>query len=962
LRIGLNSGQVTAGVLQGQKARFQIFGDTVNMAARMQSTGHGNRIQLSECTASLLVEANKQTWVKQRHDQVNVKGKGIVQTYWLVNGSQRDDISVASARSGPSREGQSDSGSDEADDIATGFEAAFDTWDEGKKGGGIFTLPPTSKTAKKKRIVGWLADALSTHVKRIVAQRHNKRLKKQKFDIASAVAKGAMVKDEVVEAFNLPRYNKMNRIQIVDPESVVLDPAVIAQLNSYVEAIAALYKDNHFHNFEHASHVTLSSIKILNRIVAPKDVDYKRESIHMDLHDTTFGIASDELAQFAVCLSALVHDVDHRGVPNGQLAIEMPELAEKYKNSSVAEQNSIDIAWDILMEPTYKDLQDCIFANENEVQRFRQYIVNLVMATDIFDKDMTTLRNKRWEKAFYDPAEESTQASDHASSSDSIVTSSTQWSNLPEKANLKATIVLEHIIQASDVSHTMQHWNIYKKWNERLFQEMYAAYDAGRAEKDPSVGWYSGEIWFFDNYVLPLAKKLDTCGVFGVSSHEYRSYAEINRKEWESKGHEVIQEMVQRYKKRKKMEIGGFTSEEINCFTPKELEHILQLLIKKGRMFGSFLGTDLNGQKTAAQAWLDALEIHERAPASGELPDPTVVFPVFSGMLVFLKGGAILQDTDCSFEKNIAQKFVRDAEELGDPVHYMRALAMLCEVQARSGDCQTALQTFALLRSEYEPEKHHQGICKSYGTDRAAHAYSQAALWHHQLGNEKLAIEACEYVIDSFLPFMDPKNVLNSCELLLPVVRILCAKGENKRMRDLFHKQVVENFEKYDVASTPCRPILKPLVMLLDIRYDPGNYPEFEEAVQWLLEETNAVTDDFLDNIYIKLGWAPNTVTAELCLCFAKKLQEAGGDLDQVCALVRKGLLAARKAAWKMLDTESNVILPVAFEVHEPVEKELFRYAESLGLKDVPQSASTVPPTDEMATLKTSFGAVRLKG
>jgi len=42
------------------------------------------------------------------------------------------------------------------------------------------------------------------------------------------------------------------------------------------------------------------------------------------------------------------------------------------------------------------------------------------------------------------------------------------------------------LIQASDVSHTMQHWHSYRKWNERLFQEMYAAFKAGRAEKDPS--------------------------------------------------------------------------------------------------------------------------------------------------------------------------------------------------------------------------------------------------------------------------------------------------------------------------------------------------------------------------------------------------------------------------------------------------------------------------------------------
>jgi hypothetical protein len=81
---------------------------------------------LSESTANLLIEAKKQSWVKRRNDQVDVKGKGIVQTYWLIHRSQRDDLSVGSPQSGPSSE-RSNSESDEADDIATGFEGAFDT-------------------------------------------------------------------------------------------------------------------------------------------------------------------------------------------------------------------------------------------------------------------------------------------------------------------------------------------------------------------------------------------------------------------------------------------------------------------------------------------------------------------------------------------------------------------------------------------------------------------------------------------------------------------------------------------------------------------------------------------------------------------------------------------------------------------------------------------------------------------
>lgn len=79
---------------------------------------------------------------------------------------------------------------------------------------------------------------------------------------------------------------------------------------------------------------------------------------------------------------------------------------------------------------------------------------------------------------------------------------------------------------------------------------MYKAYKEGRMEKDPSVGWYQGEIGFFDFYIIPLAKKLFTCGVFGVSSDEFLNYANINRKEWEQKGEAMVQQYLKNYKEK----------------------------------------------------------------------------------------------------------------------------------------------------------------------------------------------------------------------------------------------------------------------------------------------------------------------------------------------------------------------------------------------------------------------------
>jgi Adenylate and Guanylate cyclase catalytic domain len=78
LRIGLHSGPVTAGLLRGEKHRFQLFGDTVNIASRMESSGEENLIQVSESTATLLKEAGKGDWLLKRQGTTSRE-----KTYWL---------------------------------------------------------------------------------------------------------------------------------------------------------------------------------------------------------------------------------------------------------------------------------------------------------------------------------------------------------------------------------------------------------------------------------------------------------------------------------------------------------------------------------------------------------------------------------------------------------------------------------------------------------------------------------------------------------------------------------------------------------------------------------------------------------------------------------------------------------------------------------------------------------------
>jgi 3'5'-cyclic nucleotide phosphodiesterase len=394
-----------------------------------------------------------------------------------------------------------------------------------------------SKERRIQRLVQWNSEMLVQLLKQVVARRQALNRQNNVSDALTSMARnignGCIVVDEVAEIIVLPEFNvrACTSGQSRNDSVVQLDDLVVSQVHSYVSVIASMYKDNPFHNFEHASHVTMSVSKLLSRIVAPQiesqmsDDEAQRQAT---LHDHTYGITSDPLTQFAVVLSALIHDVDHRGVPNFVLVNEEKALAKVYRDKSVAEQNSVDLAWGALMRDEYAELRACIFGEVSELKRFRQLLVNSVMATDIFDKELGAARKARWEKAFDVSFKE-----EHR-----------------QGINRKATIVIEHLIQASDVAHTMQHWHVYTKWNEKLFQEMYDAFRSGRTKNDPTENWYQGEIGFFDNYVIPLAKKLKNCGVFGVASDEYLNYALENRREWSSRGKEIVATYVEKHSKK----------------------------------------------------------------------------------------------------------------------------------------------------------------------------------------------------------------------------------------------------------------------------------------------------------------------------------------------------------------------------------------------------------------------------
>jgi hypothetical protein len=455
--------------------------------------------------------------VKPRETTVSAKGKGEMQTYWLTLGS-----STGSTTSSNSPIAEVDGKE------AVGPQHATQAFLSSNDSQMLSKCDPYTQ-----RLVLWNVENLLVPLKKIIATR---ALKSSLSDYVSwnslKIKEGATLLEEVKAVIPLPQQPASNDAS-QDVDAVVIEDKVTKQLIDYVSTIASIYNKNPFHSFDHASHVTQSVTKLLSRVVTPDNIDYQemrytRKSEPEAMHNFTYGITSDPLTQFAVVLSALVHDMDHPGVPNTQLIKEGTDIAKTYKNKSIAEQNSVNLAWDLLMEPTYEDLRRCIFSTQEELDRFRQLIINAVMATDVMDKELGALRKKRWDLAFNTGSEGRPESS-------------------PDMASRKATIVIEHLIQASDVCHTMQHWKIYTEWNEKFFHECYEAFLNGRAEKDPSLNWYEGELGFFDFYIIPLAKKLKECGVFGVSGDEYLNYAQSNRDEWQRRGQAVVETNMKKY-------------------------------------------------------------------------------------------------------------------------------------------------------------------------------------------------------------------------------------------------------------------------------------------------------------------------------------------------------------------------------------------------------------------------------
>ena len=232
-------------MLKGERPRLQLFGDTVNTAARIETSGIRNRIHVSEHTANYIKEADLESWISPRDEIVSLKGKGKVSTFWLHHQSFR----VAS-----------NTNVNEVNSKEDFEEAAVER--------------------RIQRCVDWSSELLCQLLKSIVAHRtavRGARVAKQAekdqiTEMAMDIGDGKLVVEEVANIIELPEFDF--HAAYADPESVELPPKVVAQCHEYVSILASMYKTNPFHNFEreygrkHIGNEILKILPLLSHIVS----------------------------------------------------------------------------------------------------------------------------------------------------------------------------------------------------------------------------------------------------------------------------------------------------------------------------------------------------------------------------------------------------------------------------------------------------------------------------------------------------------------------------------------------------------------------------------------------------------------------------------------------------------------------------------------------------------------------
>ena len=249
LRVGLHSGTVTGGVLRGEKARFQLFGDTVNTASRMETNGVPGKVQVSQATADLIVASGKHHWLVPRKEMIEAKGKGRMQVYFIE--PRRKTLRHPEK----GRDGRASEKHELVLDDASDCESVD-----------FSTRNSSSTSNREERLIEWNTELL----------------------LASLMDRGHM-RDVFASRFGK---NSKSR-----------HAALHSQLRAFVAHLSTLFPERPYHNFEHASISAMFANKLMKQVL---------QKLQPGTDGSNKNDPSIAIARFATVLAVLLHDIRYQ--------------------------------------------------------------------------------------------------------------------------------------------------------------------------------------------------------------------------------------------------------------------------------------------------------------------------------------------------------------------------------------------------------------------------------------------------------------------------------------------------------------------------------------------------------------------------------------------------------------------------------------------------------------------------
>jgi len=369
VRMGIHCGPIVTGISGSAVPRFSCFGDSINTASRMESTGVTNKIHVSGPFADMVRKIKPQgLYSLEQRPAVDVKGKGLMQTFFL-------EADLEKFRVACSHELQ------KIETLVTTETPGCENWCLSVQGTLVFPTETDSPGLQS-----------STHSSSSIKKAQTKALAANAQLHRSDPQVSLCADDDCDRAISqavLPF--RFSFLELSDPdfdvlhidhgdfESIALAILVLfegvigspncmsctepATLDRLVRRVGHHYRFVPYHSWHHALCVVQQTAAILMRLL-----------------DSSAPPPLSDKERFMLMLAALVHDVDHPGHSNFFEVASRSSLALLYNDQSVLENHHLALAFNIMSNASY-DVFRCW--TKEETTEARKIIIACVLATDM---------------------------------------------------------------------------------------------------------------------------------------------------------------------------------------------------------------------------------------------------------------------------------------------------------------------------------------------------------------------------------------------------------------------------------------------------------------------------------------------------------------------------------------------------------------------------------------------------